>query len=376
MNLDFTEDQIMLKTMARDFLTKECPKTKVREIEESEPGYSPEIWRKMAELGWQGMIIPGEYGGSDMTFFDLALVVEEMGRNILPGPFISTVVCASAILEAGTEEQKKGFLPKVADGSMILTLALPEPSASWKPEHVSVQAKASGDDYVINGAKLFIPDAHVADCLLVVARTGKGANPRDGITVFLVDAKSQGIRCESQLTTALDNKCEVTFKDVAVPKGNILGELNRGWDVVEGILTKAMALKVAETSGACQACLEMTNAYVKERVQYGRAIGSFQAIQHYLADMWGYTDRTKSIAWQVNWKVSNGLASRMDVAVAKGWANEAYKWVAERGVHCHGAIGTTRDHDMGLYFRRSKVSDLDYGDTDYQREVVAGEIGL
>lgn len=376
MNLDFTQEQKILRTTARDFLAKECPKKLVRELEESELGYSPEIWKKMAGLGWQGLVMPEEYGGSGMTFFDLALLVEEMGRNILPGPFLSTVLCALAILEAGTEEQKREFLPKIAAGELILTLALTEPSASWKPQHISVQSVANGESYVINGTKLFVPDAHVADYLLVVTRTQEGGKPEEGITLFLVDAKSTGIRCEPQLTMGLDNKCEVVFESVAVPGDNILGELNHGWKIAQSTLMKAAAAKVAEMSGGCQAILEMTTDYVKERVQYGRPIGGFQIIQHYLADMWGYVDRTKCIAWEVNWKLSAGVATPFDVAVAKAWANEAYKWVAERGVQCHGALGTTREHDMGLYYRRAKVAELDYGDTDYQQEIVACELGI
>ena len=376
MNLDFTEDQKMLRTMARDFLSRECPKSLVRDLEESDLGYSPEIWKKMAELGWQGIMIPEEYGGTGMTFFDLVLVIEEMGRNILPGPFLSTVICASTILEAGTEEQKRKFLPKIAAGDMILTLALTEPSASWKPEHISVRAAVSGENYLIDGTKLFVPDAHVANYLLVVARTRENTKPEEGITIFMVDAKSPGIQCESQLTMGLDNKCEVVFENAAVPKENILGNLNQGWTIVQSTLMKAAAAKVAEMSGGCQASLEMTTDYVKEREAYGRPIGGFQAIQHYMADMWGHTDRTKSIAWEVNWKVSEGMATALDVAIAKAWANEAYKWVTERAVQCHGAIGTTRDHDMGLYYRRAKVAELDYGDTDYQKEIVTRELGI
>jgi alkylation response protein AidB-like acyl-CoA dehydrogenase len=376
MNLDFTEDQKMLRTMARDFLATECPKKLVRELEESELGHSPEIWKKMAELGWQGLVIPEQYGGNGMTFFDLALVIEEMGRNILPGPFFSTVLSALTILDAGTEEQKQEFLTKVARGEMILTLALTEPSASWKPEHISVRATASDDNFEIRGTKLFVPDACVADYMVVVTRTRKGANPERGITVFLVDAKSPGVKIEPQLTMGLDYKCEVVFDNVMVPKKNLLGEFDKGWPIIQKTLMKAAALKVAEMSGGCQAVLEMSNDYVKNRVQYGRPIGAFQTIQHYLADMWGYVDRTRSLAWEVNWKVGAGVATAFDVAAAKAYANEAYKWVTERGVQCHGAIGTTRDHDMGLYYRRAKVAELDYGDTDYQREIVARELGI
>lgn len=376
MNLDFTEEQQMLRTMARDFLETECPKTMIRDVEESEMGYSPELWQKMAELGWQGLAFPEEYGGSGMTFFELALLVEEMGRNILPGPFVSTVVSGLTLLEAGTDEQKREYLPKIAAGEMIIAFALTEPSASWSSGNVSVQAAASNGDFVISGTKLFVPDAHVADCFLVVARTRESVEPEEGITVFLVDAKSLGISCEPQLTMGLDNKAEVVFRDVSVPSGNVVGEMDRGWEVVDTALTKGTALKIAEMSGGCQASLEMTSAYVKERVQYGRPIGSFQVIQHYLADAWGKTDRTTHLAWEICWKVGAGVATVLEVAAAKAWANEAYKWVTERCVQCHGAIGTTRDHDIGLYYRRAKVGELDYGDTDYQLEIVAKELGM
>jgi alkylation response protein AidB-like acyl-CoA dehydrogenase len=376
MDLDFTEEQIMLKTSARDFLMKECPKSLVRSIEESEQGFSPDLWMKMAELGWQGLIIDEKFGGSNLSFFELALIIEEMGRNIVPGPFLSTVVCASDIQETGTQEQKEHFLPLVASGKMILTLALTEPSNSWQPAHVNLRAVRNGDNYLLNGIKLFVPDANVANYLLVVARTGTTSDSGNGITLFLVDAKSPGIECERQLSMALDNKCSIYFNNVVVSNKNILGTSDKGWDIAENILMKGRALKVAEMSGGCQACLEMTNAYVKDRKQYGKSIGSNQVIQHYLADMWGYTDRTRNIGWEANWKVSEGIATNLDIAIAKSWANEAYSFVSERGVHCHGAIGTTRDHDIGLYFRRAKVSAFDYGDTDYLRSIIAQEIGL
>jgi acyl-CoA dehydrogenase len=376
MDLDFTEEQIMLKTSARDFLMKECPKSLVRSIEESEDGFSADLWMKMAELGWQGLIIDEKFGGSNLSFFELALIIEEMGRNIAPVPFLSTVVCASAIQETGTPEQKDHFLPLVASGKMILTLALTEPSISWQPAQVNLRAVCKGDNYLLKGTKLFVPDANVANYLLVVARTGTTSDPGNGITLFLVDAKSPGIECERQLSMALDNKCSINFNDVVVSNKNILGIADKGWSIVEDILMKARALKVAEMSGGCQACLEMTNAYVKDRKQYGKPIGSNQVIQHYVADMWGYTDRTRNIGWEVNWKVSEGIATNLDIAIAKAWANEAYSFVSERGVHCHGAIGTTRDHDIGLYFRRAKVSAFDYGDTDYLRSIIAQEIGL
>ncbi|TET38426.1 MAG: acyl-CoA dehydrogenase [Dehalococcoidia bacterium] len=377
MNLDFSEEQEMLRTSARDFLTKECPKTLVRELEEDEKGYSPELWRKMAELGWMGLVLPEEYDGMGMEFMDLIVLLEEMGRNILPGPFFCTVVLGGiTILNAGTEEQKKEFLPKVANGEMILTMALTEPSATYEASGVNTKAVAKDDAFVINGTKLFVENAHIADYLICVTRTSDGASPEEGITLFLVDAKSPGIKCEVMPTIGADKLCEVVFKDVSVPRKNMLGELDRGWPIVARTLEQATVAKCAEMIGGAQAALEMSVAYAKERVQYGRPIGSFQVIQHYCANMWINVDTGRNILYEAAWRVGEGLPASKDVAVAKGWINEAYKFVAERGVQCHGAIGTTRDHDMGLYYRRAKAAELAFGDTDWQREVVARQIGL
>jgi len=377
MNLDFSEEQEMLRTSARDFLTKECPKTLVRELEEDDKGYSPDLWRKMAELGWMGLVLPEEYDGMGMEFMDLMVLLEEMGRNILPGPFFCTVVLGGlTILNAGTEEQKKEFLPKVANGEMILTMALTEPSATYEASGVKTNAVAKDDAFVINGTKLFVENAHIADYLVCVTRTSDGASPEEGITLFLVDAKSPGIKCEVMPTIGADKLCEVVLKDVGVPRQNMLGELDRGWPIVARTLEQATVAKCAEMIGSAQAALEMTLAYVKERAQYGRPIGSFQVIQHYCANMWINVDTGKNILYEAAWRVGEGLPSSKEVAVAKGWINEVYKFVAERGVQCHGAIGTTRDHDIGLYYRRAMAAELAFGDTDRQREVVARQIGL
>ncbi|MFQ5987487.1 MAG: acyl-CoA dehydrogenase family protein, partial [Dehalococcoidia bacterium] len=308
MNLDFSEEQEMLRTSARDFLTKECPKTLVRELEEDEKGYSPELWRKMAELGWMGLVIPEEYDGMGMEFMDLIVLLEEVGRNILPGPFFCTVVLGGlTILNAGTEEQKKEFLPKVANGETILTMALTEPSATYEASGVKTKAVAKDDAFVINGTKLFVENAHIADYLICVTRTSDGASPEEGITLFLVDAKSPGIKCEVMPTIGADKLCEVVFEDVGVPRQNMLGELDRGWPIVARTLEQATVAKCAEMIGSAQAALEMTLDYVKERVQYGRPIGSFQVIQHYCANMWINVDTGKNILYEAAWRVGEGL---------------------------------------------------------------------
>ncbi|MBE0415874.1 MAG: acyl-CoA/acyl-ACP dehydrogenase [Dehalococcoidia bacterium] len=377
MNLDFTEEQEMLRTSARDFLTTECPKTLVRELEESEKGYSPELWKKMAELGWMGLVIPDKYDGMGMQFMDLAVLLEEMGRNILPGPFFSTVVLgALPILSAGSEEQKKEILPKIAGGKAILTMALTEPSATYEASGVHTKAVARGNSFILNGTKLFVENAHIADYIICVTRTKDGASPEEGITLFLVDAKSPGIKCAVIPTIALDKQCEVVFENVSVPKKNMLGELDKGWPLVARTLEQATMAKCAEMIGGAQAALDMTVAYAKERVQYGRPIGAFQAIQFYLSDMWMKVTMSKNITYEAVWMVSEGLPCTEKVAIAKGWVNDAYKFVTERGVQVHGAIGTTRDHDMGLYYRRAWAADQTFGNTDFQREVVARQMGL
>jgi len=377
MNLDLTEEQEMLKTSARDFLTKECPKALVRKLEEDEKGFSQELWSKMAELGWLGLVLPEEYNGMGMGFMDLIILLQEMGRNIVPGPFFSTVILGSLpILNAGTEEQKKEFLPKIASGKMLITLAITEPSARYDAAGIETKATAQGDSFVINGTKLFVENAHISDYLICATRTKKSKKPEDGITLFLVDAKSPGIKCEVVPTIGADKLCEVVFDNVTVPKKNLLGQLNKGWTIVAKSMEQAAIAKCAEMVGGCEASMDMTLAYVKERVQYGRPIGSFQVIQHYCANMWSNVETSRNILYMAAWKVAEGLPATKDVAVAKAWINEAYKFVTERAMQCHGAIGTTRDHDIGLYYRRAKAGELAFGDTDFQKELVAQSIGI
>lgn len=377
MDFALSEEQEMLKKMARDFLENECPKTLVREMEEDEKGYSPALWKKMADLGWMGLAFPAEYGGEGMAFLDLAVLIEEIGRALVPAPFLSTVVYGGlSILAAGTEEQKKELLPKIAKGDLILSLALTEPSASWEPGGVETRASADGDDFVISGTKLFISDAHVADYLLCVARTKEGSTGEDGITLFLVDAKSPGISLTPLKTIGSDKQFEVVFDKVRVPGKNIIGELDRGWAVVKEMLPKAILAHCALMVGGAQQVLEMTVNYAKERVQFGKPIGSFQAIQHKCANMATDVDGCRFITYQAAWKYNEGLSCDLEISMAKAWVSEAYRRTCAEGHQIHGGIGFIKDHDMQLYYRRAKTSELMFGDTDYHRELVAQQIGL
>ena len=377
MDLGFSEEQEMLRKTARDFLQTECPTTLVKEMADDEKGYTPELWAKMAELGWMGLALPEEYDGMGMSFLDLSVLLEEMGRACLPGPFFSTVVLGGfTIIEAGNEEQKKDLLPKIATGEVILAMALTEPSASYDPASVTVQAVADKDDYVINGTKLFVENAHIADYIVCVTRTKDGSSPEDGITLFLVDGKSPGISTTVLKTIAGDKQCEVIFDNVRVPKKNMLGDLDKGWPVVAKMLEMAAVAKCAEMVGGAQAALDMSVAYAKERIQFGRPIGSFQAIQHHCANMVTDVDGSRFITYQAAWKVSEGLPATMEVSMAKAWVSEAYRRVTQLGHQIHGGIGFCMDHDMPLYFKEAKAAESTFGNADWHREIVAQQLGL
>lgn len=377
MDLSFTEEQEILKKSARDFLSKECPKKLVRELDASELGYSPEIWKKMADLGWMGVVLPEEYGGTGGGFLDLAILLEEMGYNILPGPFFSTVVLGAMPINAfGTPEQKQAYLPAVVEGKKIFAMALLEETGSYEASAVTTKATAADGGYVINGVKLFVNDAHVADHLLCVARTKEGGNPEDGITVFIVDRKVPGVKCTPLTTMAKDKQNEVVFENVKVGAGAVLGKVNEGWPIVADILEKAAAAKCAEMVGGAQAALEMAVGYAKERVQFGRPIGSFQAIQHYCANMLTDVDGSRYIMYEAAWMLHEGLPAAKHVALAKAWVGDASRRVTLLAHQIFGAVGFTMEFDIHLYYRRALQGSQAFGDSDYQREMVARHLGL
>jgi len=377
MDLALSEEQEMVKKMARDFLTDKLPKAVVKEMEESELGYSPDLWKEMTELGWVGLVLPDKYGGSGMSFLDLAVLLEEMGKACLPGPYFSTVVLGGLpIIDTGTEEQKQEYLPKIASGEIIFTLALTESSARYDANAIEVKATADKDAYILNGTKLFVPDAHVANYMLVVARTDEKAKAEDGITIFIVDTKSPGISHTVLKTIANDKLCEVVFNQVSVPKENILGQLNQGWSEVQKIVQRAAVAKCCEIVGCVQQALDMTIDYAKERKQFGRPIGSFQIIQHYCVDMATDVDGARLSTYQAACMINDGLPCAQEVAVAKAWASEVSQRIMSLAHQIHGAIGYSIDHDLQYYTRRAKAAEVTFGDASFYREVVAQEMGL
>lgn len=374
MDLGLNETQQMLKNSAREFLQAECPDTYVRAMEEDERGYTPEMWQKIAEQGWLGLIFPEQYGGVGLSFLDLSVLLEETGRALLPGPLFSTIVMGGmAIMDAGSEAQKQELLPQIGEGQLIVTLALTEPSARWDAAGVETTATQSGDGWTLNGTKLFVPNAHVADTYVVAARTGAGE--RD-ITLFIVPSDAAGVSQTLLKTIASDRQSEIVLDNVSLPASAALGEVNKGWDTIEKALAWGAIGKCAEMVGGAEQVLEMTVEYAKQRTQFGRPIGSFQAIQHHCANMATDVEGSRYITYQAAWLLSEGEAASQEVAMAKAWVSDAYRRICALGHQCHGAIGFTKEHNMQLYSRRAKAAELAFGDTDYHLETVADGIGL
>ena len=367
----------MLRTMARDFLIKECPKSRTRELERDQKGYSPDTWNHMAALGWMGLVLPEQYGGSNADFMDLVVLMEEIGRNILPGPFFPTVALAAfPIMEYGSEEQKSRYLPPIARGEKIWTLALNETSADCNCKGIKTAAKLENGEYILNGEKLFVPYAAIADYMLVVARIKKDRVLDKGFTLFIVDRNKSGIDVETIPTITGEMQCRVRLKGVKLSESDVLGMAGNAGNALGRILDKASLLKCAEVSGACQSVLDMTNTYARERLQFGKPIGSFQVIQHRLVDMLIDVEGLQYLMSQAAWLMSIGADCGEQLAMAKAKANEVHQRVALSGVKIHGAIGFSMDHDIGLYYRRVIASKFFPRDTDYYLEKVARGIGL
>lgn len=375
MDLGLNETQQMLKNSAREFLQAECPDTYVRAMEEDARGYTPDMWQKIAEQGWLGLIFPEEYGGVGLTYLDLSVLLEEMGRALLPGPFFSTIVMGGmAIMDAGTAEQKRRLLPQICDGQHIVTLALTEPSARWDAAGIqTTAAQNAAGAWTLNGTKLFVPNAHVADTYIVAARTGDAE--RD-ITLFFVPGDADGVTQTLLKTIASDRQSEITLDGVPLPAEAALGEVNKGWDTIEKVLAWGAIGKCAEMVGGAEQVLEMTVEYAKQRTQFGRPIGSFQAIQHHCANMATDVEGSRYITYQAAWLLSEGEAAAQEVAMAKAWVSDAYRRICALGHQCHGAIGFTKEHNMQLYSRRAKAAELAFGDTDFHLETVADGLGI
>ena len=375
MDMDLSEEQELLRNAAREFLERECPLSLVREVERSEPGFSPQLWQQMADLGWLGVPIPQEYGGFGLGTVDLAVLAKELGRALCPGPYLPTVVLAAgAIAAAGTPEQKGTYLPRIIAGETVVAFALQESNGYYDPRGVTTRAEPAGDGFVLSGAKMFVEFASGADLLLVVARSEGEAPSSDGLTMFLVDPKGTGVTMTPLPTMARDRQYHVVLEGVRVPRENVLGPVGQAWSLLEGVVQRGAVTFCAYTVGAAEKMHEMATNYAKDRVQFGRPIGSFQLIQSYLAqliiEIWG----AETLTYYAAWCLDEGLPARGMIAKAKAFAGDTIKRTTDIGSQIFGGIGYMEDMDNTLFLRRGKQYQLAMGDTGYWEDIVAEEI--
>ena len=371
MDYGFSEEQEMFRKSARDFLQAECPRTLVRDIEEQKRDYSPDVYRKMASLGWLGLCIPEEYGGVGGNWVDMAIFYEEIGRALLPSPHFSTIVLsAQAILASGREEQKSSLLPRIANGDIIVAFALTEPEAGANLELLSTSAIAKGGAYLINGTKLFISYAHLADYIITVAQTGKDEN-----SAFLVEKGSPGLMCFPMDSLGGERLCEVAYQGVEVPGGSLLGKLGNARGIIE-VTEKAKVMSCLSMIGSAQVALEMAVDYAKQRIQFDVPIGSFQALQHKMVDMALAIEGVRWLGYNVAWLISEHIPCAMEMAMLNLKAGQACRFATAEAIQIHGGMGTMEAHDISLYFRRVKAAQLNLGYPEAHREIIAQHLGF
>ncbi len=371
MDFALNEQQEMMQTMARDFLTGEYTDKVLKAMVKDDRGFTPELWKKLAGMNLTGLAIPEAYGGVG-DFLDLTVVLEEMGRACFLGPFFATVVLGAAtILEAGSEAQKKEYLPRIAEGKIIVTLALTEPSGKYTADAVNVKAIKRGNDYIISGTKLFVPDAQNADYLICVARTGEIKNPQDGITLFMLDIKTPGINVKPLKTIAGDKQGEVAFDNVKVSSDSVLGVIDKGWPYIEKVIQKAAVARCAEMVGLAQKALDISLEYAKERLAFGHPIGAFQSIQHRCADMLIDLESSRFATYQAAWRINENLPATREAAIAKAWVGQACRRIMASAHQVHGAIGFTEDHILHYYTKQARASEFSFGDVNFNLEKLA-----
>ena len=370
-----SEEEQMMKNVAREFLEAECPTVLVREMEIDGLGYPPALWKQMADLGWLGLAIPEEYGGQGLPLTYMGLIIEEAGRVLAPVPLHSTVVAALTIASDGNGQQKQDILPAVSDGSMILTWAVAERDPRLIPEAMQLQATIDGeggDGWVLNGTKMFVDNFVVAQRCLVACRTSPASDANQGISLFLVDPNGTGVSQTALITLAKDKQSRVDFQNVRVERAALVGEVDQGWPIVEAMLDRATALLCCQMVGAARKDAEMAIEYAKNRVAFGRPIGSFQSVQHMLADMIIHVDGGQMLTYEALWKMDRGLPASVEVSQAKAFCNEKCESVVRTSQVIHGGIGFMMEFDLHLWFRRVTSWTMRLGTTyDHRARIAA-----
>lgn len=366
----FTEEQEELRTTIRSFLDRRSPETEVRRLMETEQGFDAEVWSQLVDqLGLTALAVPEEYGGVGGTAVDLMIVLEEMGRSLYCGPYFSTVSMAVPLLLAsGDAAAKATYLPRIAEGA-ITAVAVAEKSGRWTESDIGLDARRDGDDWKLTGEKLFVLDGHVADLILVAGRT------EAGVSVFAVDADAAGLR-RTALST-MDQTRKQARLDFADSPATLVGVDGQGWPALSAMLDAAAIGLAAEQVGGAQRVLDMAVDYAKTRIQFGKPIGSFQAIKHKCADMLLEVESAKSAAYYASWASAEDSDEVPTVAsLAKAYCSEAYLHAATENIQVHGGIGFTWEHPAHLYFKRAKTSELLFGDPAYHRALLADRLAL
>jgi alkylation response protein AidB-like acyl-CoA dehydrogenase len=374
MDIGFTEEQELLRDSARRFLESECDTQFVRRRMAEPAAVTDEFWRKLADQGWLGIVYPEAEGGSGLGLVDLVVLMEEIGRAVMPGPFLSTVLLGGgAIAEAGSPAQRREWLPRIAEGEAKAALAWTEPNLRWDAAGVGLQARETGGGFTLSGTKLFVGDAHLADILVIAARTRDGSTLEDGVSLFLVPKGTPGLAVTLLPTIDETRKsCEVRLDNVALSAGALLGEIHQGWAPLSRVIARATVALAAEMCGGAQQVLDMTVAYAKIRIAFGKPIGSYQGVKHQAADMLVEIENAKSLSYYAAWVLDQGLdEAPLAVSMAKAAASDMARKVSGTGIQLHGGIGMTWEHDLQLYFKRAKASEVAFGDATWHRERVA-----
>ncbi|MGH7813649.1 MAG: acyl-CoA dehydrogenase family protein [Candidatus Binataceae bacterium] len=372
MDFGFSEEQEMLRDAAKRFLADNCQSKFVRQAMADDSAHDKAFWKKLVELGWPGLLIPENYGGQGGSFLDMTVIMEEAGKALVPGPFFATALLgAPLVIAGGSDDLKKRLLPQMAKGEYIGTVAIAEAPGRFDAEGIQIKATKSGADYVITGEKFFVPDAHVANGIATAVRTG--GSGEKGITILGVPADAKGLTITQLKTVDMTRRlCHLKFDNVKVSAAGLIGKEGEGWPILRRTLDIATAGLTAELVGTAQRALEMSIEYAKTRVQFGKPIGSFQAVKHKCVDMMVAVENARSLAYYAAWTVdTNNPEAATAVPMAKAYASDMAKNVTSDAIQVHGGIGFTWEHDMHLFHRRALAGEANFGNAPAHRETVA-----
>ncbi|MCA6105319.1 acyl-CoA dehydrogenase family protein [Bradyrhizobium australafricanum] len=378
MALVLTEEQSMLRDSARGLISDKAPVAHLRGLRDAKDatGFSRELWKTFAEMGFSGLLVPDQFGGSGLGCVEAGIVMEEIGRTLMPSPFLATsVLAASALSRGGSEAQKAQHLPKIADGSLLAALAIDE-GAKHRPLQTKLQATRSGNGFKLSGDKGFVVDGHTADLLIVAARTAGSAGDKNGLTLFLVDPKAKGLAVERTAMVDSHNAARIVFDNVEVDADSVLGEVDQGFGLLEGVLNIGRGAVASEMVGLSDEVFGRTVAYLKERKQFGKAIGEFQALQHRAAQLYIDIEITRAAVL----KALQALDTDIDkaataVAVAKARAGTTATLAVQEGVQMHGGMGMTDQFDIGFFMKRARVCQELFGDSNFHTDQLASGKG-